>query len=1257
MKASHEQIDELFILYPNAMVTIDGFSLYQSLRACRNQLAKAHASSMNENVDPPPLAYQKYRITEHEKINDATNVGIHSPCFFDRMQTASFLSGVKASVKGSSPAFHHFIATGKTPFVSVYQALEGGSPPMISEVAMAVASKLTSAVLSRITAARGWFGGSDNSTQQVPSGENKPKVELGSILNSRYCLQDKHREAERVVVAPIGHLAVVTDAFNRVLLFDVSKGIVIRMWKGYRDAECGWVVVEEEQDEGEKNLQSRRALFLTIYAPKRGILSIYLTEHGARVGAFNVGKDCRLLYQGYGSLGCTHRTREGNYNKKNQCFLLQADGTIKSIHIPFHCALSSLHSTRAKDLHLLKKVTAMIDKSVHLEKKEEMFTTLGKVLIGIQVTSTQRKAIDTLLASPVVTAEFMKKCLKNLIKSLEKNGDSVAEEVEDLEYHAEKQELLSYCVTQHQLIETFMSIKNLPPIKEEIENIEEDHNLSSLLHITTSEAESLLNSINNYKEVCLNSTAQKNTKKIKLEEVNDMSISMFISCFNVYSNEKNEDENILSTSSKVSTKNMKVEMKETLTKEIIHDLGTFLFEGALKGDVAVSQLTLILESSKLPPKQLMVLLSTFTQTETCNNILDLPIIQHLHSVVASLGSIRGGAEAENVDQLVGQVSKWWQEVRNILSQSVLIAQSLIMAFVCRSVSMEINAAAQKVKTPDESEISNDGWEAVTMDMEHWNFLITQLEQLLELDAFVHTTHETQQLSGMDNPTFQQHLHSGKKSKRCKVEDIEDKTFSAHQISRAKTISRMPTFSVAGVIDAGYGAFAYIVADCLVRQGVPGPCLGKLKPKLSSRERACSSNLEEEGYDDDIPNEDQHNQHDVLASLCRIREIFPYSVGEDILWAHCAWECIMVWNEDVEDTSMLSSGLIHLSCIHDSILQQGLAVMMWRAVFKESIKSLHSLVDKVGKAPKDRLCRKNLSLSFNALEDFLSSAKQLLEILVEIDAPEDNQFILKTEELWVRKNSSQRSIVEQAIDQAFCDKDLIAHNWLLVVALYLLMHGNVRSIKPSMLFDTKGRHALSQPLHAMPHLSNEIDDKIMRYREQFCINVSDNIIKNHMAINTDENEAKSNTSQLLDHLSLTLILSEKFKVDYDRIRRVICCMLYRVGLDVAAQEMAMCIEDGETFVSQMLEVIRNRLASNLLCSDMIADSISKLPTKISSWLQHKELNDKDENMLSSTFQIPLSNTFHLLQNLHSSHSNNNKNYKFLNELIDSLKIFL
>lgn len=40
------QHEELSILYSAAMVTIDGFSLFQSLRACRNQAARGTAASL-----------------------------------------------------------------------------------------------------------------------------------------------------------------------------------------------------------------------------------------------------------------------------------------------------------------------------------------------------------------------------------------------------------------------------------------------------------------------------------------------------------------------------------------------------------------------------------------------------------------------------------------------------------------------------------------------------------------------------------------------------------------------------------------------------------------------------------------------------------------------------------------------------------------------------------------------------------------------------------------------------------------------------------------------------------------------------------------------------------------------------------------------------------------------------------------------------------------------------------------------------------
>ena len=37
----------------------------------------------------------------------------------------------------------------------------------------------------------------------------------------------------------------------------------------------------------------------------------------------------------------------------------------------------------------------------------------------------------------------------------------------------------------------------------------------------------------------------------------------------------------------------------------------------------------------------------------------------------------------------------------------------------------------------------------------------------------------------------------------------------------------------------------------------------------------------------------------LSALAHLRERFPYSLQQDILWAHCCWECIMTWKDDAE----------------------------------------------------------------------------------------------------------------------------------------------------------------------------------------------------------------------------------------------------------------------------------------------------------------------------------------------------------------------
>uniref|UniRef100_A0A4W5MND5 RAB3 GTPase activating protein subunit 2 (non-catalytic) n=1 Tax=Hucho hucho TaxID=62062 RepID=A0A4W5MND5_9TELE len=306
-----EQHEELSILYPAALVTIDGFSLFQSLRACRNQVARAAAAG-SEVVQPPPLAYKKWGLQDMDAIVDHSSVGIMTLCVFDQMRNASILGGFHASVKGSLPAMSQYITVGGGPYTGFYYAVEGSSQPLLSHVALAVASKLTSALF---TAAR-----------------SHPYPVLPLCPGPRFGLPDSRRHGESICLSPCNTLAGVTDDFGRVMLLDVGRGIAIRMWKGYRDAQLGWVQVSEGRGESSPSapLPRRHAQFLVIYAPRRGILEVWGTQQGPRVGAFTVGKHCRLLYAGYRLMGVNSVTSQGwQLHTQQVCLFDPATGALQ----------------------------------------------------------------------------------------------------------------------------------------------------------------------------------------------------------------------------------------------------------------------------------------------------------------------------------------------------------------------------------------------------------------------------------------------------------------------------------------------------------------------------------------------------------------------------------------------------------------------------------------------------------------------------------------------------------------------------------------------------------------------------------------------------------------------------------------------------------------------------------------------------------------------------------------------------------------
>uniref|UniRef100_A0A8C1MT69 RAB3 GTPase activating protein subunit 2 (non-catalytic) n=1 Tax=Cyprinus carpio TaxID=7962 RepID=A0A8C1MT69_CYPCA len=668
-----EQHEELSILYPAALVTIDGFSLFQSLRACRNQVARAAAAG-SDVIQPPPLAYKKWGLQDMDTIADHSSIGITTLSVFDQMKNASILGGFHASVKGSPPAMSQYITVGGGPYTGFFYAIEGSSQPLLSHVALAVASKLTSALFS---AHSGWLGWKSKNEEESVQ-KQKPKVEPATALPVRFGLPDSRRHGESICLSPCNTMAGVTDDFGRVTLLDVARGIAIRMWKGYRDAQLGWVQVSEAR--GERDLATspsmprRHAQFLVIYAPRRGILEVWGTQHGPRVGAFTVGKHCRLLYAGHRLMGVNSVTSQGwQIHTQQVCLFDPVNGALRAVTIPFHLALSDKKSERAKDMHLLRRLTTL------LRSRE---SEAQSVLLDIKHPAIKKQALESLLSNKTAPVSCLTSVTRALLASLKEQDPEAVDE-----------SLLQFCSSQLKLLQLYTDVQ--------------------LLHTPdTSPTEP--------EQVC-------NTDIILIEEdlarvgpvlqrYTEMNTRPCVS-FAQDSSEPLPVRTFLSQLEWVNGELRVIKQPDTDWTQ----LGSFLFWGCLSGQSPLQRVCETLQESGISPQQLLsLLLSVWLNKE--KDILKCPdAVSHLHTLLSTLSSMKGAVD-ESWD---GQcVSPWWQQVRTACVQSESSAAALLAALVAHRVAK--NAITRLFQE----------WECVSLELEQWMVCIKQLEDVLALQTLL-----------------------------------------------------------------------------------------------------------------------------------------------------------------------------------------------------------------------------------------------------------------------------------------------------------------------------------------------------------------------------------------------------------------------------------------------------------------------------------------------------------------------------------------
>ncbi|KAM9842395.1 rab3 GTPase-activating protein non-catalytic subunit [Aulostomus maculatus] len=1166
-----EQHEELSILYPAALVTIDGFSLFQSLRACRNQVARAAAAG-SDVIQPPPLAYKKWALQDMDTIVDHSSVGIMTLSPFDQMKNASILGGFNASVKGSPPAMSQYVTVGGGPYTGFYYAVEGSSQPLLSHVALAVASKLTSALFS---AASGWLGWNKNKHEDEAIQKQKPKVEPATPLGIRYGLPDSRRHGESICLSPCNTLAGVTDDFGRVTLLDLARGFAIRMWKGYRDAQLGWLQVPEERGDRElspsASLPRRHALFLVIYAPRRGILEVWAMQHGPRVGAFTVGKHCRLLYAGYRLMGVNSVTSQGwQLHTQQVCLLDPITGALRTVNIPFHLALSDKKSERAKDMHLLKKLTTIL-RSRDLEP-DVLESEVRSTLLDIKHPAIKKQGLESLLSNKNAPVSCLTNVTCALFSSLKLQDP---EEVDP--------GLLQLCSSQLKLLQLYTNIQQLhtaadtedgPETLDSLEGVEEE--LSRVGPTLQRYAQLTSRPSVSFAEDSPDVPLPAHTFLSQMDCTEDGQLKV---------NRGSESE--------------------------WSQLGNFIFWGCLCGKSPLRKVCDTLQEAGISPQQLLsLLLSVWFQRE--KEVLQKPqeSVRNLHTLLMILSNMTGAVEESWDPQ---SISPWWQQVRHTCVQSHNAGAALLAAFVAH------RAAKTNITSRADSKLQSE-WEAVSLELEQWVVCVRQLEDVLVLQTLLLVPAPSGSPGGAATP--------------CSIKTL---------------------------LEGGTGGITDSVSKWVFRHNLVPEQLKEILHKKEDKEadeKQDQTTKEEggEGKEEEKQHEGTDRTAELLAAVC---QRFAHSLSPDLLFAHCCWEYVVQWNKDPEEGPYLCRAVEHLKLVSSPHIQLGICTMMWSTFIVKRFSAAAFLIEKVGKAPKDRLCRRDVGMGDKAMTTFLGCCVQLLQILMEADSAVEEVPLpeLSVEEAWCGAEGPA-SIAELALEQKGVHYPLVQHHCLLASLLHAAMTFSVK-VKPLSLFDSKGKNAFFRDLTTIQLMpSGDMDPGLVSLRQEFLLRVLTAWVQaiddsSGLASGTKPPTLPTNGPRADWWPSLCLELGSLLQVNPDILRRHLVCQLYNQALDLQAEEVALEVEDKDVLGSQLLVLTGQRLCYSLLHSQSQTQAamelLARLPPTLCTWLKAM-----DPSELRCPL-VPLSQTSRLVSRLIEMLPENHGQYSLALHLMEAVDV--
>uniref|UniRef100_A0A0V0G5R9 Putative rab3 gtpase-activating protein non-catalytic subunit n=1 Tax=Triatoma dimidiata TaxID=72491 RepID=A0A0V0G5R9_TRIDM len=669
------QSDELHVTYKSVVCSVHGFALCNSLKACRNQLARLEANCSGENrVTSPPLALTKWALPDQELISDTVILGTWTTSPLTHLITASVRGGYYATYRSSPPQVTTILAAGVAPFVGYHSIVEGTAGPVLADVARAMANKVKSAFGNAVPL--GWFA-----KRTPPSTDRfvkeKQLLEPPEAMICRFGLCDIIRKGERIYMSPQKNLSVVCDSLGRVVLIDNFSGIAVRMWKGYRDAECAFITVDEEKVPG----AGRSALYLAIYAPKKGIVEVWALQQGPKVATLLASKFGRLLYIKHGIMGLSNTVVRNSNFSQHPCVFVNNSGIISEVYVPFHAILSNRNDPKSRDLHILKQVRRALRTTNRIDDLVDLCSQINTDDVRLQ-------ALQLVASFKHVTAHLLQRIITNFYEKIEEEGSDNNENKKCLLACKNLEKVMNFYSTTLQLQEA-------PPEYSTVVRTsycEDEVGLSKLLRMNEDEIRQLISLTGQCPD-------NGHITRVKFALVED-GLALFLA-------------SLLPS----VTQPLPLVFSQDTSIHHLANIGEVLCQCVLYGSCTLDDWKEHAIESGIEPKSLFYAAICYWLKKPLgsNVISELGLFTRLLITITSIVSIK-------------ETLGWWDQVRSYIIETQNLTNALTATMISRSVYL-----GMEEKLSDEFD---DEWEAISRESCMWSQLATQVEAIALLQSTI-----------------------------------------------------------------------------------------------------------------------------------------------------------------------------------------------------------------------------------------------------------------------------------------------------------------------------------------------------------------------------------------------------------------------------------------------------------------------------------------------------------------------------------------